>query len=67
MAQCLVFGSFCMSCGQMSGAAEKVQQHPAFREASTRATYYVDQLDKTVSFHRIFSLVGAAADKMTLS
>lgn len=30
-------------------AAQRVQQHPAFQQASDRANYYVNQLDKEVS------------------
>jgi receptor expression-enhancing protein 5/6 len=30
-------------------AAQKVQQHPAFIQASNKANYYVNQLDKEVS------------------
>ena len=33
----------------MSSAAEKVQQHPAFQQASVKVNYYVSQLDKEVS------------------
>lgn len=30
-------------------AAQKVQQHPAFQQATDKANYYVSQLDKEVS------------------
>lgn len=39
-------------------AAQKVQQHPAFQQASDKANYYVSQLDKEVSsFPCLFPLV----------
>ena len=31
-------------------AAQKVQQHPAFIQAQNKANYYVNQLDKEVSY-----------------
>lgn len=37
-------------------AAQKVQQHPAFVQASDKANYYVSQLDKEVS-HTLILLI----------